>query len=65
MSLLFKLWNLNKPKLVISITGGARLNINPSLIKIFCQGLLHVSEKTSNRMCFQIFSLKNYTYSSK
>ena len=42
-----ELWNLKTPRLVISITGGARLNINPKLIKIFCQGLIHVATNTS------------------
>ena len=42
-----ELWNLNKPRLVISITGGARLKINPSLVKIFCQGLIRVATNTS------------------
>jgi hypothetical protein len=40
-------WNLPEPKLIISVTGGAKLNLKPSLKASFCKGLVKVATTTN------------------
>ena len=45
------LWNLNKPRLIISVTGGATLDIKQefrTLIDVFCKGLIKVASSIGN-----------------
>ena len=50
MRLLFaeRQWNLDTPRLVISVIGGTKLKLDPKLIKTFCHGLIHMANRTSN-----------------
>ncbi len=46
---MFSVWKLKKPNLVISVTGGAqKLNIDPKLRNIFCDGVVKAAYSTSN-----------------
>ena len=39
-------WNLKKPKLIISVTGGAKCVLEPRLKESFCKGLVKVATTT-------------------
>ena len=49
MKLLFSknMWNLTPPKLIISVTGGATLNLKPRLKDSFRKGLVKAASTTS------------------
>lgn len=40
-------WNLRKPELIISVTGGAKLSLKHSLKESFGKGLVKVATNTS------------------
>ena len=44
--LLFKTWKLKKPKFIISVTGGAKLKVNPKLRDVFCNGIAKAAYST-------------------
>lgn len=48
LKLLFEYWQLDKPKLIISVTGGAqRFTLNPRLKQVFSKGLVKAADTTS------------------
>jgi hypothetical protein len=48
LTLLFDYWKLDKPKLIISVTGGAqRFTLNPRLKQVFSKGLVKAADTTS------------------
>lgn len=54
-------WNLKKPKMLISVSGGTKLSIKPDFKTKFCQGLSKVT-KTTGKKClqFQFSIIKTY-----
>ena len=54
LKLLFdkRLWRLKQPGLLISITGGTKLDITPAFKEHFCQGLVKAAMNTSESNCF-------------
>jgi hypothetical protein len=40
-------WSLKKPSLIISVTGGAKLNLKTQLKESFCKGLVKVATTTN------------------
>ena len=40
------MWHMKKPKMLISVSGGTKLNINPDFKIKFCQGLYKVAKST-------------------
>jgi hypothetical protein len=42
-----KKWNMKKPELIISVTGGAKLNLKAKLEETFCKGLVKAATTTS------------------
>jgi hypothetical protein len=44
---LFRIWNLELPNLLISVTGGAKFKINSELKNVFCDGLVKAAYSTS------------------
>ena len=42
-----KKWNIKKPELIISVTGGARLNLKSKLKETFCKGIVKAATTTS------------------
>ena len=58
-----KKWNMKKPELIISVTGGAKLKINKKLKETFCKGILKAATTTSKTIMISLFlnlSLKIY-----
>jgi len=54
-------WNIKKPELIISVTGGANdLDISHKLKETFCKGLLKAAITTSIKLIYCIFILKLY-----
>lgn len=45
-------WDLKPPKLLISVTGGAKLFIPKALKEVLCKGLVKVASTTSNLQAF-------------
>lgn len=46
--LLFNYWKLKPPKLIISVTGGAKLDgLNPRLRDVFCNGVVKAAYSTN------------------
>ena len=41
-------WNIRKPKLLISVSGGVIINLKPGFISQFCKGLEKSAVNTSN-----------------
>jgi hypothetical protein len=41
-------WHLKKPELIISVTGGAKLNLKQRLKETFCKSLVKAATTTSN-----------------
>ena len=41
-----RFWNLKSPRLLISVTGGANLDIDPRLREIICKGIIRVASST-------------------
>ena len=41
-------WNLKQPKLIISVTGGAKCVLQPRLKETFCKGLVKVATTTQS-----------------
>ena len=41
-------WNLKQPKLIISVTGGAKCVLNPRLKETFCKSLVKVATTTQS-----------------
>ena len=41
-------WHLKKPELIISVTGGAKLNLKQRLKDTFCKSLVKAATTTSN-----------------
>jgi transient receptor potential cation channel subfamily M member 2 len=49
MSLLYDVWDLDKPKLIISVTGGAQnFSLKPRLREVFQKGLVKAAISTGN-----------------
>lgn len=47
--LLTKVWKIDMPNLLISVTGGARLcDMKPGFIKVFRRGLMEAASSTGN-----------------
>jgi len=46
-SLLFETWKCKIPQLIISVTGGARLNVNPKIRDVFCNGVVKAAYSTN------------------
>jgi hypothetical protein len=44
----FQKWKLKEPKLLISVTGGAKVSLNYRLRESFCKSLAKVASTTSN-----------------
>lgn len=44
--LLFDVWKLKEPKLIISVTGGAHLMVKPKIRDIFCSGVVKAAYST-------------------
>ena len=42
-----KQWNMKKPELIISVTGGAKLTLKNELKEMFCKGLVKAATTTS------------------
>jgi len=49
-----KKWNIKKPELIISVTGGAKLNLNSELKETFCKGIVKAATTTSIEKNFVI-----------
>ncbi len=51
-------WNLKRPKMLISVSGGTRIDVSPELKTKFCQGLYRAAKTTgfltnnTEIMCF-------------
>ncbi len=39
-------WNLKKPKMLISVSGGTKISIKPDFKVKFCQGLYKIAKTT-------------------
>lgn len=39
-------WHIKEPKLIISVTGGAKLNLKERLKETFCKGLVRAATTT-------------------
>jgi transient receptor potential cation channel subfamily M protein 2 len=48
-------WNMKKPELIISVTGGAKLKLAHSLKETFCKGLVKVARNTSKEILDKIY----------
>ena len=44
--MLFNVWKLKEPKLIISVTGGANLMVKPKIRDIFCNGVVKAAYST-------------------
>ncbi len=62
-----KYWNLKYPKLVISVTGGARLKQTKLIKNIFCKGLVKLAASTRKLDLYKNFvkllSIINFKFS--
>lgn len=47
MTLLNEIWNINQPRLIISVTGGAKLTLKTRLRETFSKGLVKVATTTN------------------
>ena len=47
IKLLFNQWNITKPKLIISVTGGAKISLKPRLKETFSKGLVKAATTTN------------------
>jgi hypothetical protein len=54
---IFKIWGLDLPNLLISVTGGAQLKMNTNLKNVFCNGLVKAAYSTSYYFFFVIKSI--------
>jgi transient receptor potential cation channel subfamily M member 2 len=55
---IFKIWGLDLPNLLISVTGGAQLKMNTNLKNVFCNGLVKAAYSTSYFfVCYLIKSI--------
>ncbi len=52
-----KKWNMKKPELIISVTGGAKLNLKAKLEETFCKGLVKAATTTSISLFFFVLTL--------
>ena len=55
-------WHLKKPELIISVTGGANLNLHPLLKDTFCKGLVKVATTTSIHQIIRLYFYINLKY---
>lgn len=54
-----RMWNLERPKLIISVTGGAKLSVNPKIKETFCKSLAAAAIATG---LFDSEFISIYTY---
>lgn len=47
LKLLYENWGLRKPRLIISVTGGAKITLKPRLRETFSKGLVKVATTTN------------------
>jgi hypothetical protein len=45
-------WGLKRPKLIISVTGGANLKATKLVQQVFCKGLIKVASSTGKQELF-------------